>query len=144
MPKNWKFEFTTNWINNIPKIIDNNGCWIPLEHKAGTQGYVTIKINYIEYKLHRLSMCIHLNLDYYDKKLDTRHSKNCDRACFNYEHLQPGTTSDNQKDSVLHGTHKETRKLVCPKCGSNYKTYTRKSGWSKGQTKRYCPLAYYH
>jgi hypothetical protein len=102
-----------NWINNYPKYINENGCWIPTEHRAGTQGYVTIKIYYAEYKLHRLVVAVYYNLDYHDQSWDARHGKNCDKACFNPEHLQPGTISDNQRDSVEHGTHWEAKKTHC-------------------------------
>ncbi len=117
------------FILQIPKTIDSNGCWIP-ELIPYDDGYCHIKINTIRYSLHRLSMCIFYGIDYHNHKIDTRHSKNCNRACFNPDHLSYGSCSDNINDQVVHG--------VCPKCGNGYRKYKIKSGPRKGQFFREC------
>ena len=132
-------EFSIKWINNLPKIINNNGCWIPTRWAPLPNGYVHIQVEKISFLLHRLVVSIYCNLDYHSLEWDTRHNKECSHACFNPEHLKPGTASDNIKDSVEHGTQKEARKKCCPKCKGEYKTRIIKSGYQKGQIKRYCP-----
>lgn len=46
-----------------------------------------------------------------------------------------GTDSDNTRDQIRHGTHKESRKERCPRCDGPYKVHSR--GVTKGW--RYCP-----
>lgn len=128
---------TKEFINSIPKTINENGCWIPLTQPYD-DGYCHIKINSIRYSLHRLSMCTFYNINYYDPKIDTRHSIICIRACFNPEHLKPGSASDNMRDQIEHGVHRNSSKDVCPKCGDNYRRYRIKSGPRKGQYFRQC------
>ena len=128
---------TREFINSIPKRIDENGCWIPHQIPYD-DGYVHIKINSVRYSLHRLSMCVFYNINYYDIKIDTRHSEICSRACFNPEHLRPGTTQENALDAVEHGRHRNIRKDVCPKCGMEYSKYVIKSGPRKGDSFRQC------
>ena len=106
---------TLEWINSIPKIINDNGCWIPSEkNPSDSRGYTRISISNTEVYLHRLSMCLYYNINYFDYKIETRHGVLCNKSCFNYEHLKPGTTSDNELDKI--------RKDDCPKCGYSYKT----------------------
>lgn len=124
------------WIENLPKTINENGCWISTR-RAEQDGYVSICIEGNRFYLHRLIMCIVKNLKYNDSWV-ARHGYKCNRACFNQEHLQIGTMKDNAIDSVIHGTNKETRKSVCPKCGSKYESRKVKSGWSKGKIVRTC------
>lgn len=104
-----KIEFTKEWLDKFPKTINPNGCWIPILKPEST-GYVRISSNHQRYELHRLSMCIIYNIDYNNKKIVTRHSKDCDNACFFYGHLQPGSDSDNIKDQVRDGTHRMLKK----------------------------------
>src|SRR5882672_31668 len=122
---------TIDWINSIPKTIDENGCWIPIEWKPSDyRGYIRISINNKLIHLHRLSMCIHHNLDYLDYKIETRHGENCDKSCFNYEHLTPGSASDNERDKI--------HSNICPKCGSFCKTRNPiKYGINKGKITRF-------
>ncbi len=131
-------ELSIDFINNLPKVIDENGCWIP-PNVPNSAGYVQIMIEYQKLFLHRISMCIHNNIDYYNYKYETRHNTGCDRKCFNPEHLKPGSCSDNIKDSVKDKTHKESRKTHCFRCGGPYKSVTNKHGAGKGKTQRYCP-----
>lgn len=133
--------FTKEWINNVPKIINENGCWIPIK-KSGSDGYVRISIGKGgrdgTYSLHRIVMCLYYEIDYNNLKIDTRHSKDCDRACFFHEHLKPGSSSDNVKDSILHGTHANASKKYCSKCGNQFKIRIIKTGWNKGKIMREC------
>src|SRR5712664_129403 len=126
------------WINSIPKIVNSNGCWIPLK-RSGSDGYVQIMIDLIQYRLHRLVVSIYYNLNYHDQSWDARHNESCDKACFWIEHLKFGTSSDNSKDAVLHGTHRQTQKEICPKCLGKYKTIKIKTGWHRGEIHRHCP-----
>ena len=130
-------EFTKEYILSIPKIINENGCWIS-EKKPNTGGYVEIIIDNKRLKLHRVVMCLYYDINYFDSKIDTRHSTYCDRSCFNPEHLKPGSISDNVKDQVRDGIHNNARKECCPKCGSSYRTQkVRRDG--KITLGRYCP-----
>lgn len=132
-------DITVERINKYPKTINLDGCWIPI-NKPTSAGYVPIQIEGISYTLHRLVVSIYYNLNYHDQSWDARHSTGCSKACFFHEHLQPGTISDNVKDQVRDGIHHHTRKNVCPKCGSIYRTRITKMGWSRGKTYRYCPV----
>jgi len=133
-----KIIFDQNWINSLSKIININGCWIPTRWKSGSDRYVTITINNVEYQLHRLTLCIYHNLNYNDKSWQSRHNTNCNKACFNLEHLQSGTCGDNIRDSVRDKTHYNTRKKVCSKCGSEYRIQVTKTGWNRGKIVRKC------
>lgn len=130
--------FSKEFIESLPKTINSNGCWIPINIKPYNDGYIHIRANNIRYLLHRVAMCIYNNINYYDIKIDTRHNKNCDKRCFFHAHLQPGSKSENIKDSVLHGTHRQAQKEVCPKCGGQYKNKIIKTGWNRGQISRRC------
>jgi hypothetical protein len=130
-------EFTKEWINNYPKTINENGCWIPNKIPS-SNGYVTMMSNGREYSIHRVALCIYYGINYDNPKIDTRHNNGCDHACFFYGHLQPGTASDNVKDQVRDGVHRNSKKENCPKCGSKYSIKMSKTGWTKGQISRYC------
>src|SRR5216684_5410896 len=130
-------DINKEWIDNLPKTINSNGCWIP-KLKSYKTGYVPIKIDNNLFVLSRLSMCIYYNIDYYNKKIDTRHDTGCDKACFWYEHLKPGTTGDNVRDSVKDKTHVEARKEFCPKCGGPYTIKIIQTGWTRGKIQRIC------
>lgn len=138
MKKRMLSEITINWINLIPKIVNGNGCWIPVNWKASNDGYISITINYKEYLLHRLVLSTYNNLNYEDSSWDTRHSTKCDRACFNPEHLKSGTPGDNIRDSIKDKTHRNSRKKNCPRCSSEYTTEIVKTGWNKGKIVRRC------
>lgn len=136
-------EFTKEWINSIPKTINSNGCWIPANIPTTSHGYVRVAIHRKEFKLHRIVMCVFNQIEYNNMKIVSRHSKDCIRACFNPKHITCGSDSDNIRDSVLYGTHKETRKLVCPKCGSEYRKHKRRR-FSKVTWERYCRVCSRH
>ncbi len=135
-------KFTIEYINNIEKTINNNGCWIPL-NRPHKNGYVLISLGkdrkVKQFWLHRVVMCRFNNISYDDSTIDTRHKAGCSHACFNPEHLKPGTRSDNIKDVVKDGNHNMASKINCPKCNGPYRTYVRKSGISKGRIYRICP-----
>lgn len=131
---------TLEQINSIPKTIDDNGCWIPKQKPYGgrTKKYVLVSFNYTRYFLSRLSMCIFKGLDYNDYKFHCRHSDICDLRCFNPEHLQPGTQSDNEQDKIRQGRNHNLNKDKCPKCNSSYIRRVIRSGPSKGKVSRVC------
>jgi hypothetical protein len=131
--------FNKEHILSIPKIINEKGCWIP-NKKTDQSGYVRIMIDRKHFMLHRVVMCLYHNIDYNNYKIETRHGKGCDRACFNYEHLKPGSISDNERDKIEHKTNHNTKKENCPKCGSKYRIQIYKYGWNKGRTRRYCAV----
>jgi len=94
---------------NTKFIIDNNGCWNFTGVILDGYGYLTFKNKM--YRVHRLSAYIYLD-NPMDSDLFVLHK--CDnRRCFNPAHLFLGTHSDNMKDSVAKGTHKESRKTHC-------------------------------
>lgn len=131
-------DLSKKWIESLPKTINDNGCWIPLS-KPMKDGYGQIQIEGFNYTLHRLVIAIYHNINYHNQSWTSRHSKGCDRQCFYIEHLKLGTISDNVKDEVEHGTHRNSRKEVCPKCGGPYRGYVLKTGLEKGKMGRYCP-----
>lgn len=132
-----KRSFTKEWINSIPKIINENGCWIP-KKKPIRNGYIRIGINKKYFSLHRVVMCLWYDIDYNDWSIETRHSAKCSRACFFHEHLKPGSASDNTKDSVQAGTHNFANKTACSKCGREYENYKVRTGPRKGRIIRMC------
>jgi hypothetical protein len=129
-----------DFINSIPKTVNANGCWIPLHNKPESNGYVRIMINDQRYGLHRLSMCIYYKLDYNNSKIESRHSTGCDTACFWYEHVKPGTHSDNVLDSVRDGTHHESSRTVCGSCGNPYTIEITQTGPNRGKARRVCNI----
>ena len=125
-------ELTKEAILNFPKTININGCWIP-KLKPRQDGYVVINYQGKQMSLHRISMCIFNDIDYNNKKIDTRHSDICVRACFNFEHLKPGSSSDNAQDLAKTKTH-------CKRCGLRYKKGIIRSGIRRGKFYFYCSL----
>jgi hypothetical protein len=130
-------EFSKEYILSIPKYINENGCWISNLSPTNT-GYVLITIRQKQYYLHRVVLCLWYNLDYNNPKVDTRHNKGCNHACFNPEHLKPGTAMQNTNDSILHGTHANAAKECCSICGGPYTKTTLRRGPQRGKVKRYC------
>lgn len=131
-------HYTKEFIYTLPKTINSNGCWISKITSPPGQ-YVHISIKGKNYLLHRVSMCLTYDINYYNDKIQARHNQGCSKRCFNPEHLQPGTQSDNQFDRVRDGTHHSANKKECPKCGGVYLNHYYKYGQNKGKIKRYCP-----
>jgi len=111
-------EIRKKYILALPKVIDHNGCWIS-NLKPEKDGHIRIMINYTRYVLSRLSLSVFHNIDYFDNSTLARHKCN-NPACFNPEHVQAGSHSDNMMDSVAAKTHIHASKEVCPKCGGTY------------------------
>jgi len=131
---------TKEEIINYPKVINENGCWIP-NKVPSSDGYVHIMKDYTSYVLSRVSLIVFNNLDYFDSNLSTRHSTKCSKACFNPEHLLPGTLKDNMQDVITDGKNANLNKEHCNKCGAPYtKTVVRKTGIRKGQVFRRCVI----
>jgi hypothetical protein len=76
-------------------------CWIWLKAKADSDGYGSVRINKVNYRVHRLAYM--LWNDVYDlDKLHVCHK--CDvPPCINPEHLFLGNHSDNMKDREKKG-----------------------------------------
>ena len=66
-------QVTEEWINSIPKIINNNGCWIP-DRYIPKERYTRVKIGCLRWLLHRLVMCLYYNIDYINYEIQTRHA----------------------------------------------------------------------
>ena len=136
--KSIKFsDVNKEWIDSLRKTINENGCWIPIT-KPSERGYCQIGIKGVVYRLSRLVVSVYYNLNYHDIRWQTRHSSGCDKRCFWIEHLKPGTASENENDKILHGTHYQLLKKVCPKCGGPYSNTWLKHGPHKGKVFRYC------
>jgi len=112
--------FTKEWVESYPKDIDNNGCWIPKGIRPTSKGYITPQINGDRRTLSRVVLSLYHGVDYDNYDIVSRHSQGCDKACFNPEHIKPGSQGDNNRDAVEHGTHVNTAKESCPKCGGPY------------------------
>ena len=83
------------------RIIKKNGCWETLLDKNKT--YPQIKINGKKHQLHRISYQIYMGK--IPKGLFVLHK--CDNPrCHNPNHLWLGTSSENMKDMVAKGRHK--------------------------------------
>jgi hypothetical protein len=132
-------ELTKGAIESIPKITNDNGCWIPTEKSPSGNGYIQVTINGKYSLLHRIVICIYHNLNY-DDKWDSRHGPKCSKACFNPEHLKSGTASENEFDKVRDGGHHHANKTHCPSCGSEYRRRITKTGPNRGEIRRWCPM----
>ncbi|MEX0595469.1 MAG: hypothetical protein WD512_03135 [Candidatus Paceibacterota bacterium] len=131
--------FTKEWVNSVNKTINSNGCWIPSLIPL-KDGYVSVTINNLRYKLHRVALCVYYNIEYHNLKIETRHSSFCVNSCFNPEHLKPGTTKENNQDMIKDGNHNNLKKTHCSSCGGDYSVRTIKTGPSRGRVYRYCKV----
>lgn len=140
---NWEYPILLNkdWINSIPKTVNENGCWIPLVGSPTDKGYILLQINKIRFTLSRMVMCIYNNINYNETNIECRHGLNCSRACFNPEHLTYGSHADNIRDTVIHKTNPNSAKEVCPKCGGDYHYVKAKKHWNDRVTRR-CRACY--
>jgi len=129
-----------SYIEDMPKTIDANGCWIPSREKlfSDKDGYIVFNDAGYQYRLHRVTMSAKYQVDYFNLKNLPRHSKDCDNACFNPEHILIGTQRDNMRDRILHGNNPNLNKTCCSKCGGPYTTVKYKSGPQKGKRYRRC------
>lgn len=77
--------------------ITDKGCWECVSHSINVHGYVSVTINFVGYRLHRL--VYELENGVIDEGNVIMHT--CDnRACFNPSHLVQGTQYDNVMDMV--------------------------------------------
>lgn len=111
-------------------------CWI----WTGTvlpNGYGEVRLFGQTFLVHRLSCFVYHDLDLNDKTKLALHKNIChNRLCFNPDHLYIGSNSDNIKDSIKLGNHKEKRKTHCPQ-GHEYTKENTHKNW-KGH--RQCKL----
>lgn len=92
--------------------ITDSGCWEYTGQK-NYMGYGKIKWMGITTGVHRAAAAIKMGFPLKGREIQICH--NCDNpACFNPDHLYDGTTSTNQLDSILRGTHFYSRKTHCP------------------------------
>lgn len=92
--------------------IDENGCWIwtgPLHERK----YGSIMLRpYEQHRINRVSLKL-FKPDEFVPGCDALHKCQSD-FCIHPDHLYWGTNSDNMKDAVRDGTHRQTRKTHCP------------------------------
>jgi len=129
----YRGEFTKEYVLLISKTINSIGCWIP-QNKAKSNGYVQVSIDGKLLMLHRVVLSLWHNIDYYNQLIETMHNPNCDRRCFNPEHVRPGSHNENMKENK----HHNSEKLVCPKCGGPYTIIVCRTGANIGKTMRRC------
>ena len=125
-------DVNKEWIKSIPKTISSTGCWIPINLHKNADGYIVLSIESKLYLLHRLAMSVFYNINYFDNSIETRHGYGCEKACFYWQHLTPGTIAENNKDKI------KDRNEACPVCGGQYTNYVIKSWFRKGNTVRRC------
>ena len=92
--------------------ITESGCW-EYTGKKNRMGYGKIKWMGITTGVHRVALCIKRGVPLVGREIQVCHTCH-NRPCFNPDHLYDGTNSTNQLDSVIYGTHHESRKTHCP------------------------------
>jgi hypothetical protein len=82
--------------------LNENGCWV---WKGGmhTYGYGQVKWQGTTNQVYRLYWL--LSGRTIPEGLEMCHGHNCSRACYNPEHLKPGTHAENMGDKVRDGTN---------------------------------------
>lgn len=129
------------WFNKLPKLIDNNGCWIS-RYAIRKDGYVRFRYKGEVLLLHRASLSAYHKIDYFNYEIETRHSEKCNKACFNPEHLKSGSHYENIRDSKILGKYIKIRGERCPKCNSKYTTVINKAGEARGKSQQYCKVCF--
>jgi len=76
----------------IRRRIDGNGCW--LWTGSTSHGYGYISFQGYPHRVHRLAAHLWLGFDL-ASKLCVLHKDDCNRRCFNPDHLRIGTQSEN-------------------------------------------------
>ncbi len=84
-----------NWC--LQNTFSQNDCLI-YKGTPNKNGYFQIKVDYVNYRLHRYIYCVLNNLSF-DTKFLIRHLCN-NKSCINPEHLKHGTNKENALDSV--------------------------------------------
>lgn len=128
---------TKEWILNFKKTINSNGCWIP-PNKPNDLGYVQVMHKGTSYYLHRLVITVFYDIPYHNYYIETRHASGCDRRCFNPDHLNFGSRSENANDAIKDNTHFNASKDCCPKCDMPFEVRVTKSGPNRGHKSRFC------
>ena len=102
-----------------------------------SDGYGELRINGKMYRTHRLACWIYLNLNPDDSSKLALHEIRCKhRNCWNLKHLYIGNRSDNQRDAVIAGTHRCTRRTHCPQGHE----YTPENTYITPNGKRQCKI----
>lgn len=111
--------------------INDKGCWIWNLARHSKTGHGLVSVKNIQVYVHRYIFCLYHNLDYKSPIL-ALHICNTP-ACWNPLHLYGGTHSDNMRDTVKAGTHKEAKKTHCSR-GHEYNS----ENTMKNNRKRSC------
>jgi hypothetical protein len=132
-------DIDKEFIESIPKTIDpRTGCWIPIGLYKNSYGYIMLGMENRQYYLHRLVLSIYHGINYFDKSIQTRHSSECEKACFYWQHLTPGTPKENVGDMIRDGHQCNARKERCPSCNGEYRYRINRTGSNIGKANRYC------
>jgi len=137
--KIYKGKIDKDYILSLDKFIVDNECW-KYKYASAYDRHTQVMINGCRYVLSRLVMCLWNSIDYMNYKIVARH-KCSNEFCFNPEHIEPGSDSDNAKDRIRDGTDVNARKEVCPRCGGPFRNVIRKRdryGMKKRSVERRC------
>ena len=118
----------------------NSAC-IEWQYAKTKDGYGMFRIDSKLQYAHRFAYRMYHDLDESEMPRVVRHK--CDNpSCYNVEHLEGGTHSDNMWDSVKRGRHYEANKTHCPQ-GHEYSAENTYVNKKTGRRKcRACNLGY--
>jgi len=81
--------------------LNDNGCWVWKKSKI-RNGYGQVKWGVTMISVHRLYWLLSGRI--IPENLEMCHGHNCSKACFNPDHLKPGTAAENCADKIRDGT----------------------------------------
>lgn len=84
--------------------VNDYGCWICTSHFHNKNGYYPFQYQNKKTLLHRLTYCLHNNLDIHTFPTETVCRHKCDNpSCINPEHIELGTQVENLNDAKIRG-----------------------------------------
>lgn len=104
-------------------------CWLWNKY-LDKDGYGTVTVNKYPYRVHRLSLCIFLKLDYKDKSWTANHICN-NKNCWNPLHVYQGDRASNEVDRTIYHNRNKTH---CPRGHE----YNEKNTYHNGKGDRIC------